>query len=95
MNLPEPGLKGNYEGSCVTCLQGTDTVVGLKGEAEWMIAFLVAKLQIPTEEAIIMFSLAHGCDPGSSTTRSSTRGIGRTSSIKSTKTTWKGFSRSC
>ena len=64
MNLLEAGLKGNYEGSCVSCLRGTDTAVGLTGEAEWMIAFFVAKLQLPIEEAVTMFSLATGCDPG-------------------------------
>jgi hypothetical protein len=64
MNLPWPGLKGNYEGSCVSCLRGTDTAIGLRGEAEWMIAFLVAKLQMPMEEAVTTFSVATGCDPG-------------------------------
>lgn len=59
-----PGLKGNFEGSCVSCLQGTDTAVGLKGEAEWIIAFEVAKLQIPIDQAVTMLSLATGCDPG-------------------------------
>jgi hypothetical protein len=64
MNPREPGLKGNYEGSCVSCLRGTDTAVGLHGEAEWMIAFLVAKLHVPMDEAVTMFSVATGCDPG-------------------------------
>ena len=37
-NLPPSGLHGDYTGSCVVCLNGTETAVAFEGEAEWVIA---------------------------------------------------------
>jgi hypothetical protein len=38
---PRPGLQGNYRGSCVVCLRGTDTGFAVRGPAEAVIAALI------------------------------------------------------
>ena len=63
VELPTPGLDGTYRDSCVVCLQGTDTALALTGEAEWVIASLVA-LGIPSDQATVLVSSVTGCDPG-------------------------------
>lgn len=50
-------------GSCVVCGQGTDTAVGVDGEAEWHIAALQL-LGVPQEEATGVFENATGCGAG-------------------------------
>jgi hypothetical protein len=50
-------------GSCLGCLQGTDTCLATNGEAEWHIAFLM-QFGIELEIATEMLSLATGCGPG-------------------------------
>jgi hypothetical protein len=51
-------------GSCFICRRGTDTAIGLRGEAEW-IAVAMTKLGVPTtDEAVSAIGLATGCDPG-------------------------------
>src|SRR6185312_16629955 len=37
---PLPGLDGTYDGSCVACLRGTDDMLVLHGEAEFLIGTL-------------------------------------------------------
>lgn len=49
-NVPAPGLQGGYEEACVICLRGTDSGIGVEGEAEAHLAFLVA-LGVPEDEA--------------------------------------------
>lgn len=64
--LPPPNLQGNYQGSCVVCLHGTDTALAFVGEAEWLVAGLDV-LGIPDDEADIMvaeFFEGKGADPG-------------------------------
>ena len=63
MKIPPPGLQGTYEGSCVVCLQGCDTGLAFKGEAEWAIAGMM-KLNIPYDEATKMIEQVYGCEPG-------------------------------
>jgi len=50
-------------GSCVACLNPTDTVLGIEGEAEWHIAFLT-NLNIPGNEAGATVSAGTGNPPG-------------------------------
>jgi len=40
-------------GSCIVCGQGTDTAVGVRGEAEWHIAFLT-QIGIPYGQSAAM-----------------------------------------
>ena len=51
MNVPPPNLKGNYEYSCMSCLQEADTGLILRGEPEWVASFLIAQLGIETDVA--------------------------------------------
>ena len=63
-HLPPPGLRGDYNGSCIVCFHGTDTALAFEGEAEWVIAGLVT-LGIPTEfEAGVMMSHFFDVPPG-------------------------------
>ena len=48
--LPRPNLQGNYRGSCVVCMRGTDTALAFTGPAEWHLAGLVG-LGVPEGEA--------------------------------------------
>jgi hypothetical protein len=58
-----PGLDGTYTGSCVVCLQGCDTALAFRGEAEWVIAGLM-HLGLPHEEAEDTLSHVTDCAPG-------------------------------
>lgn len=62
--LPPAGLDGSYSGSCIICLQGTDTGVGFRGEAEWIAAAIVRLGVNDAKIAGAMVSLATGCKPG-------------------------------
>ncbi len=59
MKLPAPGLLGNYEDSCVVCLEGTDTILAFRGIAGWIEALLEV-LGIPEDQAVDTVSV--GCD---------------------------------
>ncbi len=61
--LPKPGLDGSYSGSCVACLQGTDTALAFRGEPEWLIAGLT-RLGIPDDQATVMVSQGLGSPAG-------------------------------
>ena len=65
MDAPPPNLQGNYSGSCVMCLRGTDTALAFTGEAEWLIAGLI-NLGLARDDAnrtaFAMFE-DMGCDP--------------------------------
>jgi hypothetical protein len=50
-------------GSCIVCGQGTDTAVGVRGEAEWHVAFMM-QLGIPYDQANATHSFATGAAPG-------------------------------
>jgi hypothetical protein len=58
-----PGLDGSYTGSCVVCLQGCDTALAFRGEAEWVIAGLRV-LGLPSDEAEQTLAHITGCAPG-------------------------------
>lgn len=62
--LPPPNLNGDYEGSCVGCLRGTDTGVSFAGPPEWVVAGLVTALGVEQDTAAAMVSDATGCTPG-------------------------------
>lgn len=47
----DAGLQGNYAGSCIACMQPTDTGLSVTGEPEWHAAFLL-NIGIPRNEAI-------------------------------------------
>ena len=61
--LPPPNLQGDYHGSCVVCLQGTDTGIAFVGPAEWAVAGLMT-LGIPEDQAFDTISFGTGCDRG-------------------------------
>ena len=66
MSLPPSNLQGDYNGSCVVCLRGTDTALAFTGEAEWLVAGLV-NLGIPDDPACLMveeFFKEQGAKPG-------------------------------
>jgi hypothetical protein len=50
-DLPSPGLRGDYTGSCLVCLRGTDTGMIVIGEPDW-VAAARARLGLPIDEAI-------------------------------------------
>jgi hypothetical protein len=58
-----PRLNGTYTSSCVVCLQGCDTALAFRGEAEWVIAGLCV-LWVPLDEAGKILTFATGCEPG-------------------------------
>jgi hypothetical protein len=58
-----PGLDGTYTGACVVCLQGCDTALAFRGEAEWVIAGLRV-LGLPGDEAEKTLTDITGCEPG-------------------------------
>ena len=45
------GILGNYAGSCVSCLSGTDTALAFEGEIEWLAAVLI-NLGVPHDQAV-------------------------------------------
>jgi hypothetical protein len=63
----EPGLDGSFRESCIVCMRGTDTGLGVIGEPEWQIAVLVV-LGVPTDEAVAtwrVFAAELAADPSS------------------------------
>ena len=58
-----PVLDGTYRDSCVVCLQGCDTHLGFRGEAEWCIAGFHV-LGMPGEEAVQLVEYVTGHAPG-------------------------------
>lgn len=60
---PRAGLNGTFAETCVSCLQPTDTAIGVRAEAEFHIAFLM-QFNIPNDQAGGMVSLGTGCDDG-------------------------------
>jgi hypothetical protein len=63
MQLPVPGLQGDYRDSCVVCFQGCDTAVAFRGEAEWVVAGL-SVLGVPMDQAATTVSMLAECEPG-------------------------------
>lgn len=55
MTMPPPNLRGDYAGSCVACMQGTDTGLAFIGDAVFAAAGLTA-LGIPEDQ--VQFTLA-------------------------------------
>lgn len=62
--VPPPGLDGTYVGSCTICLRGTDTALGFRGDAEFVIAGLVTLGIDSMEEADATLRSLTGCDDG-------------------------------
>lgn len=56
---PVSGLQGDHRGTCITCIQPTDTGLAFVGEAEWILAGFHV-LGIPQDQALA--TLADG-DP--------------------------------
>lgn len=50
----QPGLQGSYRGTCVICLQPTDTALGFRGGPEWLAAGLMT-LGMTDREAIAVY----------------------------------------
>jgi hypothetical protein len=48
--FPRPGLQGDYRGSCVVCLRGTDTGFAVRGPAEAVVAAVIVA-GVPESEA--------------------------------------------
>lgn len=46
------GLQGDFRGTCVVCLRPTDTVLGFRGSAEWVIVGLQV-LGVPEDQAYL------------------------------------------
>ena len=63
MTTPGPGISGDYKGSCVVCLKGTDTGLAFVGEAEWALAGLQV-LGVPPEQADGVLAAATKLDTG-------------------------------
>lgn len=65
--LPAPGVMGNYIGSCIVCMRGTDTALAVRGEAEAGIAALMV-LGVPEGEAhstaAVFFAERYGSGEG-------------------------------
>lgn len=57
-------LQGDYKGSCVACLQGTDSGVALVGEAEWLVAAIAFITKDPIEVAQKSVEVLMGWSPG-------------------------------
>jgi hypothetical protein len=62
--LPPTNLHGNYDGSCIACLRGTDSALGFQGEAEWIIAAIMHITGDPMEQAAETFRQVSGSAPG-------------------------------
>ncbi|QWF78675.1 hypothetical protein [Amycolatopsis sp. CA-230715] len=56
---PPPNLHGNYAGSCVVCLKGTDTGLVFIGDAAFISAGLTA-LGIPKDQVVHTLAAATG-----------------------------------
>src|SRR4051812_26318089 len=61
--VPPPGIDGTSRGSCFVCLRGTDTALRLRGDAEWIVAGLVA-LGVPGRELPQIMSSTYGTPRG-------------------------------
>jgi hypothetical protein len=64
--VPNAGPGGDWRGSCVLCLHGTDTGMLLQGEAEWLVG-AIRQLGVSAEGAATMVTASFadlGCDPG-------------------------------
>ena len=57
------GLTGTYEGSCISCLRGTDTGLIFDGPAEWAVAGLI-NLGLTYPEAHQTLGWTDGCPAG-------------------------------
>jgi hypothetical protein len=55
----QPGLQGNFHGTCVACLTPTDTALGFEGEAEFVIAG-ISVLGVPMDQAQVMVEEGEG-----------------------------------
>lgn len=60
--LPPPGLRGDYTGSCVACMRGTETAIAIRGPAEAAIVVL-ARLGVDQDVAEAMLSGSPGMVP--------------------------------
>jgi hypothetical protein len=58
-----PGLRGDYDGTCIVCLTPTDTGLAFQGPAEWAIAGLTV-LGVPADEAAITLEARWETAPG-------------------------------
>lgn len=56
--LPPPGLRGDYSDTCVICLRGTDTGIGLAGRSQFVAAVLHV-LGVPLADAMIIVGEDH------------------------------------
>jgi hypothetical protein len=61
--LPDPGLQGPYEQSCVICLKPTETGLELEGMPEFVLAGVI-KMGVPEEQAHIILAVLWGKEPG-------------------------------
>jgi hypothetical protein len=62
VQMPNPGIVGDYRDSCAVCLKGSDTGVAFVGDAEWAIAGL-QHLGVEDEATSIVSRLS-GAPPG-------------------------------
>jgi hypothetical protein len=63
VHVPPPGLDGTYDGSCIVCLEGTDTGLAFRGSAEWSTAGLMV-LGVPQDQATAIVQEANGSPAG-------------------------------
>jgi hypothetical protein len=57
------GLQGDYRGTCIVCLEPTDTGLAVRGEPEAAMAVLMV-LGVPGDQAAAVLPQALGCAPG-------------------------------
>lgn len=57
------GLNGDYQGSCIACLNGTDTGLVCDGDAEFAVAVLTC-LGLPYDQAIAALGWTGQCPDG-------------------------------
>jgi hypothetical protein len=57
------GLNGDFRGTCIGCMRGTDTGLAFKGEAEWAIAGVVI-CGVPLDQAVVIVSDGLGVGGG-------------------------------
>ncbi|GAA1961698.1 hypothetical protein [Amycolatopsis minnesotensis] len=60
---PPPNIQGNYTGSCVACMKGTNTGLVLVGDAAFVSAGLIA-LGIPQHQVQFVLAAATGHPDG-------------------------------
>jgi hypothetical protein len=63
LKMPEPGFQGDYTDSCIVCLQGCDTGLAFRGEAEWAVAGL-RNLGVEHDVSATIIEQMFGCEPG-------------------------------